>query len=241
MLKILLHNINETGQGASAEPDFFRWADSETLWEAGRYRNSRSRYCRVAGNAMARYGLSAFFGLPPEQIRILRGEKGKPFAAGRRDLHFNISHSGAYIVCAFSDREVGIDTERIREARLSVARRFFHPDEMAALEETPAELKNERFFRYWSIKEAFLKYTGTGLTRPLSSFRITESESGIALYEAEQKIEVTLREYRFDPEYTCFVCSGSRPSPFSTEQPFGDLDRIEGGAFPDLIAYTPKG
>ncbi len=241
MLKILLHKINETEQGGTADPDFFRWADSETVREGEHFRNSWSRYSRIAGNAMARYGLSAFFRIHPEEVRILRGEKGKPFVEGRRDLHFNISHSGAYIVCAFSNGEVGIDTEQVRRARMPVAHRFFHPEEIAALEGVAAIERDRQFFRYWSIKEAFLKYTGTGLTRPLSSFRIVESGSEISLYEGEQKIKVALREYNFDPEYTCFVCLEPRSLPFVTDQPFGNLDRIEGSAFPNLIAYTPKG
>ena len=38
-----------------------------------------------------------------------RTEDGKPFIPGLADIHFNLSHSGDYIACAFSDQEVGLD------------------------------------------------------------------------------------------------------------------------------------
>ena len=208
MLKILLHRITDTEREEKEDPPFFALAHSETFREAGRFKNNRSRYCRIAGDAMARYGLNLFFGIAPEEIRIRRKAKGKPFLADARNVFFNISHSGEYIVCAFSRQEIGIDTERIGRARMEVARRFFHPEEIAVLEGVDPEERDALFFRYWSVKEAFLKYTGTGLTRPLSSFCIRESGERIYLYAEGKEIGVTVRACEFDPRYASCVCTG---------------------------------
>ena len=39
------------------------------------------------------------------------GEHGKPFLSYRPSLHYNISHSGKYVVCILADQEVGIDVQ----------------------------------------------------------------------------------------------------------------------------------
>ena len=44
------------------------------------------------------------------------GEHGKPFLSYRPSLHYNISHSGDYVVCLLADQEVGIDVQVHRKA-----------------------------------------------------------------------------------------------------------------------------
>lgn len=97
---------------------------------------------------------------------ILISNNGKPYIEG---LHFNISHSHGLVVCVFGDKEVGVDTEKIREYRPRVAKNF-HPAEIARLEE--AEDINVEFFRIWTMKEAHLKCSGKGISKDLSSFNV---------------------------------------------------------------------
>ena len=55
-------------------------------------------------------------------------EDGKPFLPGLPDIHFNLSHSGDYIACAFSDQEVGLDLQehsRPHTSIVRIAKRFF--------------------------------------------------------------------------------------------------------------------
>lgn len=101
---------------------------------------------------------------------------GKPFLADLPDIHFNLSHSGDYIACAFSDREIGLDLQEHSRTRISILRiagRFFSPEEHAAVLALPPDEKEINpdnsacrlpfFYRLWSIKEAYLKYLGCGL------------------------------------------------------------------------------
>ena len=66
----------------------------------------------------------------PKKLSIARGEHGKPYFENAPWLHFSVSHSGGLWVCALCRCEVGIDIEQY-SARdyLSLAGRFFHPDE----------------------------------------------------------------------------------------------------------------
>lgn len=97
-------------------------------------------------------------------------EKGKPYFDG---ICFNVSHSGRYAVCVFSDREAGCDIELLNVKNLRVAERYFTESEKAFIFGQGSEdSMNERFVRLWTLKESYLKYFGTGLSKPLSSFCI---------------------------------------------------------------------
>jgi len=44
-----------------------------------------------------------------------KGEHGKPFFTLQPKIHYNISHSGKYVVCVLAGEEVGIDIQEHRE------------------------------------------------------------------------------------------------------------------------------
>ncbi len=92
------------------------------------------------------------------------GEKGKPFLQGC-PWYFSLSHSGDYVLCAFSRREVGADLQRIESVDTGkLAGRFFAAQECKALEACGTERSGRRlFFELWARKEALGKLTGQGL------------------------------------------------------------------------------
>lgn len=88
-------------------------------------------------------------------------ENGKPYLVNY-PYYFNISHSGDYVVCALSEREVGVDLQIHRGANIGrLAGRFFAPAEADALGR--AADREAFFFRLWARKEAYGKLTGKGL------------------------------------------------------------------------------
>ena len=100
--------------------------------------------------------------LPTEDcgIEILRGEHGKPYVEGN-PWHFNISHSGEYLVMVFDKLPVGIDIQEMRPVRKPelIAKRFSEPERAYALSGGA-----EAFYRVWCRKEAYAKCVGSGLT-----------------------------------------------------------------------------
>jgi 4'-phosphopantetheinyl transferase len=142
---------------------------------------------------------------------------------GVEGLFFNISHSGDYVVAAFSDREVGIDIEQRGRARVEVATRFFHPAEIAALLAAGEEERKRLFIDYWAIKESYLKYLGTGLTRPLSTFRVEIAPAGIHLHDERARLPLHVHPCRIDEAYSCFTCSETSSPPLVTEIGLPDL------------------
>ena len=103
-------------------------------------------------------------------------EKGKPYLKGRESPSFSVSHSGDLWCCGISSLPLGVDIEKKTPREYErLARRFFHPEEYAFLEEK----EFSQFFLIWTAKESYLKYTGEGLGGGLSSFSVV-AEGGLA-------------------------------------------------------------
>ena len=112
--------------------------------------------------------------IDPNDIIFLRQKYVKPYIKGYPDFNFNISHTENAIAIAISDYPVGVDVERIGETNYKIAERFFAQGEKQYLYSINESTK-QRFFEIWTKKEAYLKWTGEGLTRPLISFDVTDS------------------------------------------------------------------
>ncbi len=101
--------------------------------------------------------------------RIQKTSSGKPFFPGAGGVHFSVSHTKGLWVCALHDRPVGLDAELIREGDyVHIGKRFFHPEDYAWLEGKP----EAEFFKIWTAKESYVKYTGTGIDYAFSRFSV---------------------------------------------------------------------
>ena len=99
---------------------------------------------------------------------IIRGKYGKPFLKGNPEVHFNISHSNGIAACIVSGRECGIDCERVRGIRPNVMKRAFTEAERELVMSSPQDERDLMFFRLWTLKEAYIKMIGKGLSFPLN-------------------------------------------------------------------------
>jgi 4'-phosphopantetheinyl transferase len=103
------------------------------------------------------------------------------------ELWFNVTHSGALALFAFTTRaEVGLDVELDDALRPDlapdlVAERFFSPREVLALRSVPEPLRARAFLTCWTRKEAFIKARGDGLSLPLDSFDVTLGDGSPAV------------------------------------------------------------
>lgn len=137
-----------------------------------RMRMARDRRLSIGAGLLLREALTRS-SVPADEMKFVIGENGKPSLAGAHGIRFNLSHAGHFALCAVSCLEVGCDIERVADADLRVADRFFTPSECEAItSQTTKSKKNVTFYRLWTLKESFLKVTGQGLRLPLSSFEI---------------------------------------------------------------------
>jgi 4'-phosphopantetheinyl transferase len=150
--------------------------DGERRQEA-RFHFAADRRRYLVTRALVRTTLSRYVPVAPEQWSFSANAYGRPEITNddqtARTLSFNVSHTKSLIVLGVTcNSALGVDTEnvRIREAALDVADRFFSPAEVAALNALPADMRHDRFFDYWTLKESYIKARGMGLSIPLDQF-----------------------------------------------------------------------
>jgi len=187
------------------------------LPEAGRLRvkdrqNLNSKLQTIAGELLARHSVGQYLGKSDQEINLIFGEKGKPHIGNLKDVHYNISHSGHYVVCAVSSKELGIDVERIRKVNLRIAERFFSPSEIHDLMAVEEENRMLYFITLWTIKESYLKAIGRGLTQHLNSFTIVRNGESYLLTGNEEAETYSIETHKLDHEYMMAVCA---PLPYS--------------------------
>ena len=131
--------------------------------------------------------LSRYAPVAPCDWQFTANEQGKPaLAETTQALDFNLSHSGDWLACAVTaGTPVGVDLEYCNPHRVTMklARRFFHPQEVAALQDCSEAVQQDRFYDYWTLKEAAVKARGLALAPGLQTrcFKLTfpaGSESG---------------------------------------------------------------
>ncbi len=110
----------------------------------------------AASEVILAYALSL-----PLPCQYQTDKNGKPYISEQK--HFNISHSGDFVVCAVCEGEVGVDVEKIERMSPRLMHKFLSDEEIRTLD----NLNEDDIPRYlcekWIRKEAYLKLTGTGL------------------------------------------------------------------------------
>lgn len=152
-------------------------------------RREPDRHAFFAGKILLRRALSSYLGCPPEILSFKTGPHGKPYLSSLPDMYFNLSHSGNYIAVAFSSAApIGIDIEKVRKnfRAESLVRRFFHPDEYREFQRRPEDARQEFVFRRWTVREAFLKGLGDGLSISPDSFYVSETDSGFCIKKSQE-------------------------------------------------------
>jgi 4'-phosphopantetheinyl transferase len=146
---------------------------TEERERARRFRFDVDRRRFVAARTALRSILAGYLCAAPASVVFTTGPWGKPMLdATIHDtaLRFNLSHSHELaLVVVARDRDVGIDVERMRVLPdlEGIVARFFSAAERATLDRLPRDRRLHAFFRFWTVKEAYLKACGDGLNRAL--------------------------------------------------------------------------
>lgn len=187
---------------------------------------SNSKPESVLARRLAARALESYLGYKPSP-EILGGEtrtpeetrtpQGKPYFQDYPDFHYNISHSGKYVVCGMicggkDSQPVGIDIQEIPadpKKALKIADHFFSDAEKESLHALVSEGDSSfaliLFCRYWTARESYMKLTGKGLAEPFSQYRPDLEHNRIITSDLEN--EVYLTECRAPDGYCLSVSS----------------------------------
>jgi 4'-phosphopantetheinyl transferase len=151
------------------------WLSTHEKERLRRFRFERDRQLFLLAHALLRSTLSRYGGVEPAVWQFRVGPYGRPeIAAPVVPLRFSLAHTAGLATCAVTlGHDVGVDVEEIViDSRMEVAGRYFAPVELADLGSVSADQRALRFFEYWTLKEAYLKARGVGLSVPLDSFSL---------------------------------------------------------------------
>lgn len=149
-----------------------------------RFRFEADRLANGVTRALVRTTLSKYLDTEPANWQFQAGDHGKPEISGpamQLPLRFNLSHSGRYIACAVTLAiDVGIDIEHTvrKNDVLQIADRYFSYSEVSELFELEEHRQRDRFFDYWTLKEAYMKARGEGISLGLGNFSFHLPEQG---------------------------------------------------------------
>lgn len=205
MTKLLLSDVQPLDDPAvfgrlyaNASPERRRAADS--------FRFRKDKSLSIGAAALLDRGLIAI-GLREKDMRYGRNRYGKPFFPDMPRIHFSISHSSTKVAVAFSDAPVGCDIEQVADIDLAVAERFFSRVEYEALMGMMPRERTKAFFRYWTLKESYMKAAGLGLRLPTESFSVYPGQDSRASADGNLPLkEFELLSVESFEGYECALC-----------------------------------
>jgi 4'-phosphopantetheinyl transferase len=193
------------------------WLTPPEQARAARFAREEDRVRFQLGRAATRCILGRYLALPAGQIRIEAGPHGKPQVGGvpaDRAVHFNLSHSGGWILVAFARSfALGIDVETLTAQRLSpeLIEHVMCAGEREALQALPREQRAAAFFKCWTSKEAFLKGLGAGLSVSLRAIEVSIDPGAPAqLLAAPSELQLSgwqLRSLQFSSAYAATLAA----------------------------------
>jgi 4'-phosphopantetheinyl transferase len=217
-----------------------RLLNAEEVRRAQRFLRAQDRRRYLITRALVRTVLSRYAGVPPRQLSFTENPHGKPALVGTDPRidgpAFNLSHCEGVIVLALAHRRaLGVDVEKTaaQPAPVHIAERYFATEEAAQLRALPGEMQQQRFYEYWTLKEAYIKACGKGLSIPLDRFGFRfDTGQGVNMWMQPELGDYPSRwsywQIGVAPDYLIALCAEhdqSMPSPHLTMTrtiPLGD-------------------
>ncbi len=165
----------------------------------------------ILGELLIRKMLVDEFNINNDYIIFSHNKYGKPYLPNRKDIYFNISHSGEYVVGAVDIKPIGIDIEEVKDIDfLEIVKSFFSKAENEYILESNKgyyiEKQKERFYEIWTLKESFVKCIGKGLNMDFNNFTINiHNENNIILSNYDNSESFSFKEINIDG-YKLSIC-----------------------------------
>jgi 4'-phosphopantetheinyl transferase len=177
------------------------WLTDDERAAVGRYHFERHRREHLVSRAVLRAALARYTGADPRSFRFTAGPYGKPELPGCQ-LAFNVANTESLVVCAVAPvAALGVDVEPAtpREEVHILSATAFSPAEAESVR-TAAD-PGAAFLTLWTLKEAYVKAQGSGLSFPTRRFTVVPSgdEASITFDAA---VEEDPRAWRLHPVST---------------------------------------
>jgi 4'-phosphopantetheinyl transferase len=179
---------------AAQESALYALLSADEQARAQRYIVEKARRQFVEVRGLLRVLLGAYLHREPTSIEFIYSDNGKPSlseASGRISIQFNVSHSQAQVLYAFStDRAIGVDIEGVNPliSHADLAHRICTPQERRVFDQLPPSQQLQAFYKIWTRKEALVKLGGDRLYEKLSIFEVpAHGTAGTYWVQAEDR------------------------------------------------------
>ena len=156
-----------------------RYADLLSAEERDRHDRflfEKTRHQFLISHVLVRLALSQYAHTSAGDWRFALGPHGKPEIIAEqndRNLRFNLSHCKGLAICGITrNDDLGVDCENTERKTdfCALAQRYFATSEAEQVVTAAPSQTAEKFFRFWTLKEAYVKAHGQGLSLPLQKF-----------------------------------------------------------------------
>lgn len=195
--------MNPDNPVAASKLDLFRSILSAA--EVERYQrfhfpDDARRY--LLAHALTRIALSRYADIKPADWTFTLGEHGRPEVSNTDvpALRFNLTHTAGLVGCVVSlDSDCGIDVEKLVERHKisAVAERMFSTREYKELLALHGSAAMEYFFSRWTLREAYVKALGIGISFPTRKLLFSVSPDGTVAIEFLAGIDDHSRDWQF--------------------------------------------
>lgn len=147
-----------------------------------RFRFAKDRHQFLVSHALVRQVLSLYADIPPAAWQFVANPQGRPEIAASLiglPLRFNLTHTAGLAACVVSlETDCGIDAEMLSlPANPSgIALKMFAANEQRDLASLQGAAYLSRFFSYWTLREAYCKAIGLGLSAEMDTFAFEVAE-----------------------------------------------------------------
>lgn len=160
-----------------------QWLSEQERNQMDRFHFEKDRMRYLVTRGALRQVLSFHAPILPSDWRFGANAWGKPFVNNSEwqdELSFNVSHTDRLILIGVTRiSKLGVDVECLaREISVDLAEGIFSPEEVIELRMQPNEEQQQRFLDIWTLKEAYVKARGLGLSIPLNAFHFRLPEDG---------------------------------------------------------------
>lgn len=157
---------------------------------------------------LALHALESFSGIKMEDIIIKRDVYGKPHVVSVEKLHYNISHSNHYMICAVDHIPVGIDIEFVNPTRALGPFDWIMSDMEKEIFDSMHRNERRKYCHMtWCAKECYQKLIGIGINASLKDIYVDREQSMIRRVSEGM---ITLGYYQqldIDDCYVASICS----------------------------------
>lgn len=184
--------------------DLKKFLKEEELEKLDAYKSEVAKINFAVSRSLLNKAFEMILDIPIKNVVVLRDKYNKPYIKNKSGVKFNISHTDGFVVIGFSKKELGIDIEKVNDG--------FAFEDILENCFTSREIKNigsntSMFYRYWTAKEAYLKYEGHGLMRNPKEIEVIYMDDRIIKIEDKVKSSnKVLAAFRISSKYFGAIC-----------------------------------